>query len=890
MIPPSVDRPNPDDLLSSIRLEDEQRTRPRLKVFFGMCAGVGKTFEMLRAAHEAKARGLDVVIGYVETHRRVDTERLLDGLEIVPRLRGDYKGVVLEEMDLDAILRRRPKLVLVDELAHTNVPGSRHTKRYQDVEELLNNGIDVYTTLNVQHVESRADTVAQITGAPVQETVPDSILERADDIEVVDISPDGLLRRLVEGKVYVPERSQVAAQHFFRKGNLTALREMSLRITAERVDRQLRAYMRAKRIAGPWKTGNRLIVGISASPHSANLIRWARQIASTQDTSWVAVHVETSRETNGLEKAELARNIKLAQELGAEVISTADESVVDALIRVAKQENCTQILIGKSRRHLLRGAHGFAAEVIGKSGDLDVYIVGGEPAPKSISREWLSAGVRSGVLQYALAAAIVLCVALICYPLSGHIGYQTVALILLLTVALLPLRLGVGPVLLAAAVSALTWDFAFVTPLFTFSIGRIEDVLMLFAYICVASVSGVLTSRARAQERAVRLREDRAMALYTLSRDLSLARTKDAVASAAVANVKRFFNAEAAICLGHTDGDIFSAAHPASSFPLSEKDLAVAAWVYWNEKKAGRHTDTLSQAYATYLPISGPRYCLGVLGIRLHGDHEPTLDQSVLLENFVQQIASALERETLNEITKKALIIEESERLSKTLISSISHEFRTPLAAIIGSSETLLDDSVSRPEELSKELLGEIRDAAGRLNRLVENLLDMTRLESGLIRAKLDWCDVHDLVGGTLRKMTKELAGHTVTVRIAADFPLVKIDFPLLEQVVTNLLLNASLYTPPGGVVEIGAREESKEWVLTVKDSGPGIPPGEEEKIFEKFYRVPGSRTGGTGLGLSIVRGFVQAHRGTVTAERCAEGGTRFTVRLPLDRVPSSQE
>ncbi len=881
-------RPDPDALLHLLKSEEEKQHIGALKVFFGMCAGVGKTYDMLKAAHEARRKGIDVVVGYVETHHRPETDVLLTGLTILPRRVIEYKGTVLEEMDLDAILARKPALVLVDELAHTNAPGSRHTKRYQDVLELLDNGIDVFTTLNVQHLESRADTVAQITGAVVRETVPDSILERASDVELIDLSPDELLQRLADGKVYAPERSKRAIENYFRKGNLTALREMSLRITAERVDRQLRDYMRSNRIAGPWKSGQRLLVGITGSPDSIRLIRWARRVAFTQAASWIAVHVETSTPTSDEERRQLGTNIKLAQELGAEILTTADEDISDALVRIARQENCTQILVGKPRGGLFRRRQRILEALIEKSGDLDVYVVGGGDEADRPRALRLPA-IHSGLPQYIVGASVIMAVTLLCFPIAHIVGYQTVALILLLTVAILPLMLGVGPVLLAAGLSALAWDFFFIPPLYTFTIGKTQDVLLLLMYFCIAIVSGVLTSRARAQEKAVRIREERAVALYTLSRDLSMARSKDTVAKVAVENIRRFLNADVALFLGQTDGDIFAAAHPSSTMPVDEKEFSVAAWVYWNEKPAGRFTDTLPSAEATYFPISGPRYPLGVLGVKTGANAPLTIDQEVLLENCIRQIASAVEREVLNEVTSRTLVIEESEKLYKTLFNSVSHEMRTPLSAIIGASESLTDGRIAERTDVRHELVRQIHDAAGRLDRLVGNLLDMTRLESGLIRPKLDWCDVGDLARAASGQVAAELARHRWRLDVPADLPLVRMDFGLMEQVLTNLLVNAALYNPPGTEIVLAARIHEGHCELTVTDNGTGLPAGAEDRIFDKFYRVPGSTTGGTGLGLSIARGFVEAHRGTITAARRPEGGTRFVVRIPADEMRSDR-
>jgi len=873
-------RPDPDALLHALKKEEEKAARAKLKIFFGMCAGVGKTYDMLKSAHEAKAKGVDIVLGIVETHNRPETEALLAGLPVIPRKRVEYKGTMLQEMDLDAIISRKPQLVLVDELAHTNAPGSRHTKRYQDVLELLDNGIDVYTTLNVQHLESRADTVAQITGTTVRETVPDSILEQADEVELIDIPPDELLKRLSEGKVYTPERSQQAIHNFFQKGNLTALREMSLRLTAERVDHQLRDYMQTKQIAGPWKSGVRLLVGISSSPHSVSLIRWARRMAYTMDATWIAVYVEAARALSDAGKTQLAKNIKLARELGAEIVTTADEDIAEALVRVARQQNATQILVGKPRA-TFSFRQSLLDRVIERSGDLDVYVVGGEE--KAPARRALHIPeIHSGWPQYAIAVAIVCFVLLVCYPLRLIIGYQTVALILLLAVALLPLRFGAGPVLLAATLSAFGWDYFFIPPQFTFAVTLAQDVLMLVTYFAIATVTGTLTARIRAREKAVRLREARATALYTLTRDLSNARNQDEVAKAAVTNIRKFFDAEVAVFLSDLDGDVFTAAHPSSTFAPDEKEFGVAVWVYWNERTAGKFTDTLPFAAATYYPMSGPRYPLGVIGVLPSEGGRLTIDQEALLENFIKQIASTLEREQLNEIAKKSIALEESERLYKTLFDSISHEMRTPITTLLGGAEGLMTDVVAGNPLSVRSAGAEIHAAALRLDRLVQNLLDMTRIESGFITPHLDWCDLRDLINATLKKLRDELAAHSVHVEIAPDMPLVKLDFGLMEQTLTNLLQNASVYTPEGTHIWITARADASACTINVEDNGPGFPRESLKQVFEKFYRVPGTKAGGTGLGLSIARGFVEAQKGTLTAENRSEGGARFIIRLPM--------
>ncbi|RPI02460.1 MAG: sensor histidine kinase KdpD [Ignavibacteriae bacterium] len=878
-------RPDPETLLQLLKKEEEKEKRGKLKIFFGMCAGVGKTYDMLKDAQGAFSKGIDVVIGYVETHKRAETEALLTGLPVVPRTTVEYRGTILEEMDLDAIISRKPQLVLVDELAHTNAPSSRHTKRYQDVQELLSSGIDVFTTLNVQHLESRAETVAQITGSIVRETVPDSIFESADEVEVIDIAPDELLKRLAEGKVYNPERSRHAIDNFFRKGNLTALREMSLRITAERVDQQLREYRHSQRITETWKSGIRLVVGISAEPHAISLIRWARRVSYTMDASWAVVFVETSSKTTAQEAEQLSKNFKLAKELGAEIITTSDESISDALIRTALEQNATQILVGRPRQRRVFGSSRLIKDLLRKSKDIDIYVVGHEEEEEqNVPGGLLNRipRIQSGFPQYLLAAVIILGVSLACLPLARVIDYRTISYIILFAVSLLPLRLGRGPVLLGAACGALAWNFLFIIPVYTFSIRHVEDLLMLLVFFIVATVSGTLSARVRERAEAVRQREMRASALFALTKDLSSAHSQDEVVKAAVLNIKKFFNADVSVFLGDADGDMSKVAHGASSYAPDEKESSVAAWTYWNEKKAGKFTETLPFAHATYYSMSGPRYPVGVIGVRTQKDEKLSIDQETLLENFIAQISSAVERELLNDVTKKSIVVAESERLYKTLFNSISHELRTPIATIMGASENLAAGAYQQ-RAMQQELSSEIHVAAERLNRLIANLLDMTRLESGMIKPKQDWCDIRDIVNATLKNLEHETAGHLMAVHCQEDLPLMKLDFGLMEQALTNLVYNATIHTPSGTEIAIHARTLNNQCVITVDDNGPGIPPDDVKKIFDKFYRAEGAIAGGTGLGLPIAKGFIEAHRGTLSVRNVLPHGTEFIIAIPLE-------
>jgi two-component system, OmpR family, sensor histidine kinase KdpD len=879
-------RPDPDHLLDSLRRDEDRGRHGRLKVFLGMCAGVGKTYDMLMAAREAQVKGLSVLVGFVETHGRTETGALLDGLVVLPRARIEYRGRILEEMDVDEILRRRPDLVLVDELAHTNAPGSRHVRRHQDVMELLDAGIDVYTTLNIQHLESRADAVAQITGVVIRETIPDSVLERADAIEIVDLPPEELLKRLAEGKVYAPERSREALRHFFRPSNLTALREMALRLVAERVDHQLQDLMKGRPAEGMARSGQRILVGISPSPNTVKLIRWARRTAYAMDAHWIAAYVERSRPLSDRARERLDNNIKLARELGAEIVTTADEDIVEGLLRVARDMRVTQLVVGKTDGRLRFGRN-ILDTLIKRSGELDIHVVGGTGSERvSSARDWLPE-IGSGIKQYLIAAAVTLAVAIALAPVKDVLGYQSISLFLLLTVVLLPLKLDAGPVLLAAGLSAALWNYFFIPPTFTFAVGLLQDVLMLGLYFCVAAVTGVLTARIRAKEKAVRLREQHASALFSLTKDLSVARSQDNVAHAAVESIRRTFGAETVIFLSQADGDIFTAAHAASSYGVDQKEFSVAAWVYWNERKAGRYTDTLPSAGATYHPLSGPRYPLGVIGVHVPSGEPFSFDQDALFQAFLGQISSAIEREQLHDLTRKTLVVAESERLYRTLFDTLSHEFRTPVAAIIGAADQLElypDERSGR----SAEIVREIREGADRLNTLVQNLLDMTRLESGLLKIRRSWCDVADLVGTAVRKLDDVLRHHEVRIAVSEDLPLIQADQGLLEQALVNIIRNAVVHAEGATMISIEAHAEENDCVLTVSDNGKGIPPAEVDRVFQKFFRGKDTRSGGTGLGLSIVQGIVHAHGGIATCSNRSEGGARFTIRLPLGSPPPS--
>jgi two-component system, OmpR family, sensor histidine kinase KdpD len=875
-------RPDPDALLASLQRDEVRANRGQLKVFFGMCPGVGKTYAMLKAAHQELHEGHPAVVGIFETHGRAETEALLAGLTIVPRKQVAYREILLGELDLEAILALKPRLVLVDEFAHTNAPGSRHPKRYQDVIELLDAGIDVYTTLNVQHLESRADAVRQITGITVHETVPDSVFELVDQIELIDLTPEALRERLKEGKVYLGDRATAAAEGFFKDTHLTALRELALRFVAERVEKRLRELRAAAPIKTIWRSGERLLVAVGPSPSSLQLVRWTRRMAAAQGGSWIAVSVESSRALDAEAGRRLEQNLALARELGAEVVVTHDDDVADALVRVALQNNATQIVVGKSRSSraidFLRGGN-LVDRLLRCSGPIDIYVVPAERAAEKTTG-WLEflPTDNSPAHEYGVVAAVLAMLTAVSWFIVPHTGYIAVGLIYLLAVIALSLRVGRGPVFAAGVISALTWNFLFIPPLFTFVIAKFEDGMMFVTYFAVALIAGQLTARIRAQERNERLREERATALFHLTRALSAARTLDDAVFAALRQADALFSAQSALLFDAEGGSSLNP-HFAGSFSMTEKERSVAEWSWRNRKKAGRFTDTLPSSEGFHLPLLRDDVTMGVLVIRLPPEGSLTLAQRDLAESFAEQLALVVEREQLRAAGDREKLLAESDKLHRALLDGVSHELKTPLAVLSAAAESMkLADSPTR-----ERLAGEISTATRRLNRLVNNLLDQTRLESGALRPKLDWCDAHDLVNAAVDGVHDSLAGHPFDTSIPDDMPLFRADFALMEQVIGNLLLNAAFHTPEGTPIFLAAGvEDGKRRVFfTVADRGPGLPETMRERLFKKFQRGDAARAGGLGLGLSIIRGFVVAQGGDVVAGENPGGGAVFTVYLP---------
>jgi two-component system, OmpR family, sensor histidine kinase KdpD len=887
-------RPDPDELLRHVQTEDTKRGK--LKIFLGYAAGVGKTYAMLEAAYQRKEQGIDVVVGYVETHKRIETEELLEGLEILPRKQVEYHNVALPELDTDAIIKRRPQLVLVDEFAHTNAPGARHAKRYLDVEEILDAGIDVYTTLNIQHLESLNDVVAQVTGVIVRETVPDRVIDEASEIEVIDLPPDELLIRLQEGKVYVPEQAARAIQKFFRKGNLTALREMSLRRAAERVDDQMRAYMQTRAISGPWPAAERLLVCISPSPLSEHLVRTARRLAGELNAEWMVLFVETPQLAAMLpeKRDRVNRLLRLAEELGARSQVLPSGSTIhatsQAIMEYAHKNNVSKIIVGKPLRprwqELMRGS--LVDHLIHESGDIDVYVVTSSDRP-AVPPEENPLKLHSPLSSYIWSLLLVLAATVVGRLFVGRIEATNLVMVYLLAVVIAAVYLGRGPAILISLLSVLAFDFFFILPFYTFAVSDTQYIITFIALFVVGLVISQLTVRAREQAEAAQQREAETAELYDLSRDLAATSDMKMILRALVRHCEQSFHRETVILL--PEGNRLNSRLASAGLQLSDEEMAVADWVYRHGEPAGRHTNTLPSAQLRYLPLRTERGVLGVLGVGKPGTAERDLTpaQRRLMEAFANQAAQAIERVILAEEARQMKLLQAAEKLQNALLNSISHDLRTPLVSITGALTALDEQSDSLDEENRKSLIQTAREEADRLNRLVGNLLSMTRIESGAIKLNLEPGDVQDVIGTALEQLGERTAGHRIKVSVPENFPLIPMDFTLMVQVVVNLLENAVKYSPRGSLIEVSASLQEKNVCLEIADRGVGIPTEDLARVFDKFYRVQRPESvSGTGLGLSISKGIVEVHHGSIDAHTRAGGGTIIHVNLPRYGTPEA--
>ncbi len=891
-------RPKPEEFLEQARREEERGREGQLKIFFGSAPGVGKTYAMLEAARQRRSENVDVLVGLVETHGRKETEALLEGLEILPRRELEYRGTKLKEFDLDAALARKPAVMLVDELAHTNAPGSRHKKRWQDIYELLGAGISVYTTMNVQHLESLNDIVTQITGVRVHETVPDFLLERADDIELVDLSPEDLLRRLQEGKVYVPELAARARENFFRKGNLLALRELALRRTADRVDELMRSYRLVKRVKAVWPAAERVLVCVGPNPRSIRLIRAAKRMADSLKAELIAAYVEAPHKVKPSESdmRQLAEHMRLAESLGAETVTLSGTKASEEILNYARSRNVTKILVGKPTHARWKDKvfGSMLDEVVRGSGDMDVYVITGETAEPVTSHIAEAARPRPAPKEWLLSLSAVAAATGIAFLLSSY-STINVAMVYLLGIVLVSSRTGSGPSLLATVLSIAAFDFFFVPPMYTFNVSDARYFFTFAVMFAVALVISRLTLRIRRQAVASSDRERRTAALYGLSRELLHERGIERVGAVATRHLSELYACRVVILVPDERDKLAVATTGPATFALDQNEMSVAQWAFDHRREAGLGTDTLSGAEALYIPLITSSRAVGVLGIMpaaaeagfpargVAFDHE----QIHALESFANQIAMAVDRAMLAEEAQKALLRAEAEALRSTLLSSVSHDLRTPLAAITGAATALAERDIALDRLGSRELVRTIQEEAERLNQIIKNVLDMTRLEAKAISVKKEWQSIEEIAGVALNRLSEKLEGRPLRVDIPADLPLVPFDPLLIEQVLMNLLDNAVKYSPKGAPLELSAKIEDGSLLFELADRGPGIPSGDEERIFEKFVHGAG---GGIGLGLAICQAIITAHKGRIWAENRPDGGAVFRFNLPVGEPPPMPE
>ena len=883
-------RPDPDQLLAQMQVEDQQNKRGRLKIFLGYVAGVGKTYAMLEAAQQRKKEGVDVIVAYVETHQRKETEELLEGLEVLPRRQVEYRGIQLTEMDLDEVLARRPQLALVDEFAHTNVPGSRHPKRYQDIEEILAAGIDVYTTVNIQHLESLNDVVQQITGVRVRETVPDRAFYEAYEVELVDLPTDELLQRLREGKVYVPDQAARAIEKFFRKGNLTALREMALRRAAVRVDDQMRSYMKAQAIPGPWPAGDRILVSLSSHPLGERLVRAGRRLADDLNAEWYVLFVETPGHINmPLEnRLRIQRNLALAEAMGGHVYRISGQSPADEIINFAHQHNITKIIAGRPLRSRWRELfqQSVGDEIIRKSGRVDVYVISDDIG--DLQKIPMQSRMPHRPFGYYFASLGLVAVAtLVGLIIRPFLDATNLVMIYLVAVVIAAVFLGRGPSILVSLVSVLAFDFFLVNPRFSFAVNDTQYLLTFLGLLIVGLVISNSASLLRDQVEALKKRESQSQAINRLSQELTGAVTLEQVLDIVVKNIAEMFSREVVVLLPEKGHLVQRKA--TQGFVLDESELAVAEWAFKNGLPAGRGTETLPGAAMRYAPLKTARGVIGVLGINLIDLTEfMTPDQRLLFNGFSNLSALAIERAKFAEDSVQAETLRRMERLQSALLNSISHQFRTPLATITGVLTGLYESEhnlpeMSQPDKATKiNLIDTGIDQANQLNRLVENLLDMTRLEAGAVQLRCELSDLQDLIGAVINQMSSSLCNRPLDIDVPADLPAIYMDAVLTGQVLVNVLENACKYSPPGSAIKIIAKSQGDFVVVSITDQGVGIPEEDLERVFDKFYRVerPNQVTG-TGLGLSICKGIVEAQGGRIWARNNPDQGITVAFTLP---------
>jgi two-component system sensor histidine kinase KdpD len=893
-------RPDPDLLLAKVNREELKARRGKLRIYFGSSAGVGKTYAMLIAARKLVSEGRTVLIGVAETHGRAETAALLEDLEVLPPKSVVYRGKTLVEFDLDAALARRPQLILIDELAHSNVSGMRHPKRWQDVDELLAAGIDVFSTLNVQHLESLNDVVGGITNVRVWETIPDKVFDAADEVVLVDIPADELLARLKAGKVYVAQQAAHAAHHFFRKGNLMALRELALRRTADRVEGDVQAYRVDQSIESVWKTATALLTCVGPDAAAQCVVRAAARLAGQLNTEWHAIYVETPnlQRLSPVQREKILANLNLAQELGATTAVIAHADIAESIIGYARKNNLSKLVIGRDPvRRLWPWQRSSGQRLALLAPDIDLIEIGraenrtrtGEesarlPALPDVESEERRKAKRLRYLWAALACAAV---TLISMPLTTYFDRSNIVAIFILAVVLVGVRLGRGPAALAAVLSVCGFDFFFVPPRFSFAVSDVQYLLTFCIMLAVGLIAGQLTAGLRFQARVASHREERAGSLYEIARDLSGAVEVEQVVRISDESIQRTFRASAALLLPDADGRLMAAANTAATPVGLAVEIGTAQWAFDRGQPAGFGTDTLPGSEVLYIPLRAPTKARGVLAVKAHNRRMLRIpEQRQLLDTFAALIAIALERVHYVGVAQDALLQMESERLRNSLLAALSHDLRTPLTVLVGLAESL---ARTAPElsNVQMETAQAIQDEARRMSTLVSNLLDMARIESGEVTLNLQWQPLEEVVGAALEAARGMLQRHTVVVQLPRDLPLLKFDAVLIERVLVNLLENVSKYTPPGSTVTLSAQVITDHLSVSVADNGPGLPAGREEAVFQKFTRGEReSATPGVGLGLAICRAVIESHQGKISAAQRSGGGAVFTFTLPLGVPP----
>lgn len=904
----NIERPDPDELLARVEREQSRASRGRLKVFFGAAAGVGKTYAMLLAAREKRAENINVVVGLIETHGRKDTASLLDGLEVLALKRIEYHGTALYEFDLDAALKRKPALILVDELAHTNVPGCRHPKRWQDIEELLDAGIDVYTALNVQHLESLKDDIGHISGIRVWETVPDTVFEEANEIELVDLPPDELLGRLKDGKVYVPQQAQEAIKNFFRKGNLIALRELALRQTASRVDAQMLDYREDHFIRDVWQVSERVLVCIGPNPLAERLVRAGKRFANSLRADWIVLYVETPelQRLPAIERDGVLRILRLAEQLGAETVTLTAQELSAGIIKLCNDRNVTKIVMGKpTRRGWKRLLLGSVVDVlISDAHNINLYLLG-SPRPGqeghddktefSLYQKKPPPGLtekppalKKNTVGYVWAVVVTVATTALARLLFSGFELANLIMVFLLGVVFIATRFGRGPSILASFLGVAMFDWLFVQPYFSFSVADSQYLVTLLAMLIVAVLISNLMANVRYQAKVAGHRERRATVLYAMSKELAASQTEEEIVRTSVHHLYSEFGSQNVILFPDINGRIVYPSGQALPESLHAADLSVAQWVMDHNEIAGQGTHTLPGAKAVYFPLHLKETTLGVLvllPVNLRRIFLP--EQRKLLETFFWQIAQTITRVRLTEQTRKVQVEMEAERLRNSLLSSISHDLRTPLATIVGSASTLVEEDHTLKTADKLELSLAIYDEAQRMASLIDNILDMARLDAGAVELNKQWYPLEEIIGVVLTRLQKQLLQRSITVKLPPGIPLVYVDAVMIEQVLINLLENALRYTPEKTPVAIMAELSFAHVEISVADQGPGIPEGSEKKLFEKFYRVcHETAQSGVGLGLTICRAIVEAHNGSIQARNRATGGAIFSFTLPLESSP----